>query len=166
MNDFMHCWLAAFISNKIPINVTQSESLSVCLTTTKQQIPDEKQSGCTYLHETALFLGEEVQAVEIEGVLGDGGALRDGRAPLLHEVQQLVEEGPPTLVAVHLVEPRQRVRLRGVSMGGGGGALKCVLSIVTYDILRHSLNRGLLASNCVAALESRSHWRDLSLMQF
>ena len=32
-------------------------------------------------------------------------------------------------------------------MGGGGGrgALKCVLSIVTYDILRHSLERGLIA---------------------
>ena len=97
---------------------------------------------CTYLHESALVLGEEVQAVEIERVLGDGGALRDGRAPLLHEVQQLVEEGPPPLVAVHLVEPRQRVRLRRVSVGGGGrGALKCVLSIVTYDILRHSLER-------------------------
>ena len=69
--------------------------------------------GHTYLHESPLLLGEEVQAVEIQRVLGDGGALRDRRAPLLHEVQQLVEEGAPLGVTVHLVEPRQRVRLRG-----------------------------------------------------
>ena len=71
------------------------------------------QTWHTYLHESALLLGEQVQAVEIERVLGDGWALRDGRVPLLHEVQQLVEEGPPLGVAVHLVEPRQRVRLGG-----------------------------------------------------
>ena len=67
----------------------------------------------TYLQESALFLGAQVQAEEIQRVLRDGGALRDGRAPLLHEVEQLIEEGPPLGVAVHLVEPRQRVRLRG-----------------------------------------------------
>ena len=43
--------------------------------------------GVSHLEEPAPVLGEDVEPVEVEGVLADGGALGDGRSSLLHETE-------------------------------------------------------------------------------
>lgn len=64
-----------------------------------------------YLEKASPVLCENIEAVEVKRVLGDGWALGDGRAPLLHEAQQLVEPGPSLGVVVDLVEPLQVLHL-------------------------------------------------------
>ena len=39
----------------------------------------------SHLKEAAPVLGEDVEPVEVQWVLADGGALGDGGAPVLHE---------------------------------------------------------------------------------
>ena len=62
---------------------------------------------CTYLKEAAAVLGEDVEPVEVEGILADGGALGDGGAPLLHEAEQLIQPGAPLRMVVDLIQTLQ-----------------------------------------------------------
>ena len=62
---------------------------------------------CTYLKEATTVLGEDVEPVEVEGVLADGRALGDRGASLLHEAEQLVQPGAPLRVVVDLIQPLQ-----------------------------------------------------------
>lgn len=66
---------------------------------------------CAYLDKPAAVAHEQVEAVEVERLLGDGGAGGDGRAPLLHEGQQALHPAAPLRRVVHLVQLAQRVRL-------------------------------------------------------
>lgn len=63
------------------------------------------------LDEAAAVAHEQVQAVQVERLLADGGAGGDGRAPLLHEGQQALHPAAPLGRVVHLVQLAQRVRL-------------------------------------------------------
>ena len=62
---------------------------------------------CTYLKEATTVLGEDIEPVEVEGVLADGRALGDRGASLLHEAEQLVQPGAPLGVVVELIQPLQ-----------------------------------------------------------
>ena len=62
---------------------------------------------CTYLKEAAAVLGEDVEPVEVEGVLADGWALADRGAALLHEAEQLVQPGAALRVVVNLIQALQ-----------------------------------------------------------
>ena len=64
-----------------------------------------------YLHEAAAVPHQQVEAVEVQGLLGDGGAGGDGRAALLHEGQQALHPAAALGRVVHLVQLAQRVRL-------------------------------------------------------
>jgi len=59
------------------------------------------------LKEAAAVLGEDVEPVEVEGVLADGWALADRGAALLHEAEQLVQPGAALRVVVNLIQALQ-----------------------------------------------------------
>ena len=67
----------------------------------------QSSTSCTYLKEATTVLGEDVEPVEVEGVLADGRALGDRGASLLHEAEQLVQPGAPLGVVVDLIQPLQ-----------------------------------------------------------
>lgn len=65
----------------------------------------------TYLYEATAVAYQQVQAIKVERLLGDGGASGDGRAPLLHECQQPFHPPTPLRGVVHFIQLAQRVRL-------------------------------------------------------
>ena len=67
----------------------------------------QSSTSCTYLKEATTVLGEDVEPVEVEGVLADGRALGDRGASLLHEAEQLVQPGSPLRVVVNLIQALQ-----------------------------------------------------------
>ena len=67
----------------------------------------QSSTSSTYLKEATTVLGEDVEPVEVEGVLADGRALGDRGASLLHEAEQLVQPGAPLGVVVDLIQPLQ-----------------------------------------------------------
>ena len=67
----------------------------------------QSSTPCTYLKEAAAVLGEDVEPVEVEGVLADGWALADRGAALLHEAEQLVQPGAALRVVVNLIQALQ-----------------------------------------------------------
>lgn len=63
----------------------------------------DRQTHLTHLKKTAALLCQDVQLVQIQGCLRDRGTRRDGRSPLLHEGQQLVQPGPSLRLVIHVV---------------------------------------------------------------
>ena len=92
----------------------------------------------TNLQISSPFLCVQVQTKEIEGIFRYGWTLCDGCAFLLHEAQQLVEEGPAIGMIVHFVEAGKAVRAPGGRLCIGKNK-KTQLLRVLHDINRNGI---------------------------